>query len=339
MLDKTNLTGINAAIPDAEVAAAGPWMGIERKMLPATLPRPGGAQLDASSAGGTAEIKLSETWAERNMPGLPLALPVINRGWTWTSEFVPMPQPPAVGRVVLTNPVMSPPAFYRPVVRPKPAQATLRIGICGPARSGKDTVVRHLCEKYGSHASMSPAHAGIDIRRYAHADALKVEVFEWLQGLRWAARGNVAAASLSELILLPKENAVYTNADKIAFCDEHKKALRSVLQLWGSEYRRGQDVNYWVMLTEAAITLDRPQVALISDCRFANEVNGCHVTFRCEREGYVETDSSVAKHVSESELAGFKADFNLVARDGDVAGLLEQAEAAFERVLETFRVQ
>lgn len=338
MLDKTNLTGINAAIPDAEVAAAGPWMGIERKMLPATLPRPGGAQLDASSAGGTAEIKLSETWAERNMPGLPDAspvLPAINRDWTWTSEFVPMPQPPAVGRVVLTNPVMPPPAFYRPPVRPKPAQATLRIGVCGAARSGKDTVVAHLCARYGRGPSVID---GIDIRRYAHADALKVEVYDWLATAEALFSLGLRPVSIPGGVW-PQSETLRTQGDKIRWVDENKGHLRQLLQKWGSEFRRGQDENYWVGKTDAAITFDRPQVALISDCRFANEVNGCHVTFRCKREGYVEADASVAAHVSERELAGFTADYTLKAHDGDVAGLLKQAEAAFERVLETFRVQ
>jgi hypothetical protein len=138
--------------------------------------------------------------------------------------------------------------------------------------------------------------------KVAWGDALKVEVYDYLVE-RHGEHGRRLRALLRRLTLrtpelfvpryphpqeMPREieraalrvvPALHApdDAAKIAWVNDHKKHLRRLLQWWGTEYRRGQDPDYWVMVgirrIQEAITSTRYGVIISDDCRFQNEVD------------------------------------------------------------------
>jgi hypothetical protein len=149
------------------------------------------------------------------------------------------------------------------------------IGLCGLAGAGKDTVADCLV-----------THAGFS--KIAFADALRNEV--------------AAAFNLGDqlCILTDRETKeVPTNAMRLSRCRNLKflsrmqdiaakeqpdfdydswvaapRSPRQIMQLWGTEYRRAMNENYWtntvaMRILSAETTANNRWV--ITDCRFANE--------------------------------------------------------------------
>lgn len=75
--------------------------------------------------------------------------------------------------------------FYRPATRPRAGRGVFVLGICGSAGAGKNTVADHLVRTYGQLGGAKvPANDGpMDVRQYAFATELKIEVFDWLHAL------------------------------------------------------------------------------------------------------------------------------------------------------------
>lgn len=110
--------------------------------------------------------------------------------------------------------------------------------ISSVARGGKDTLTRSFIQEF--------AKRGINAKRFAFADALKREV--------------------NPLTLL--------NLGINAFTEDsyEKQLIRPLLLAWG-KIGRNLDENYWVKKVFAEIKSSEPCLAIISDCRFDNEVN------------------------------------------------------------------
>lgn len=108
------------------------------------------------------------------------------------------------------------------------------IGLCGKAGSGKDYVYDGLAEI-------------ISAERVAFADEVRAEVAEAL------------TASPEEVRFLWEK----------PYPDE----LRSLLQWWGTEYRRAQDEMYWVKKTRPIIedALNYYDLVVVTDVRYRNE--------------------------------------------------------------------
>lgn len=229
-------------------------------------------------------------------------------------------------------------SFYRPSQPVRVARGTLLIGICGNARAGKNTVAEHIVEKYEFKDVRSGA-LGFDIRSYAFADALKVEVYDWLSVFGCYCVHTDMFNTIDPYTVPVPSRAAVSDSDKIAWIELNKDLLRDMLQKHGTELRRQQDETYWISRLLAQVANDRPAVALISDVRFRNEVDVCHVTVKVERNGYVEPDKSVGQHVSETELSDVKCDYVISVPDGRLELLKLEAEGVFEEILEKFRVQ
>lgn len=120
------------------------------------------------------------------------------------------------------------------------------IGLAGRMGSGKDTV-----------AAMLAPHG---YERFAFADALRDEVAEALRAdgypmpdcLSGAAREAWHMATVAEVYAKPTT-----------------PRMRALLQQWGTEYRRGQDPDYWTEIMRER--LSTVAAAAISDVRFADE--------------------------------------------------------------------
>ena len=97
--------------------------------------------------------------------------------------------------------------------------------------------------------------------------------------------------------------------------------FRQMLQLWGTEYRRRQDPDYWVKRLEAKLHgLER---VVIDDVRFPNEVEMIQrlggKVIRIDRPGPAEST-----HASENELNDFTGWDGVIVNDGTLGELEER---------------
>jgi hypothetical protein len=168
----------------------------------------------------------------------------------------------------------------------------LLIGFGHRARQGKNTAAQAVLES---------CPLDTDVRMYAFADALKMEVRSACakMGSQWA-----LIEAWKEAGLIP---------DWVHYEDGKP---RSLLQWWGTDYKRKKDPLYWVKKLSAKVDTHQPEIALITDVRFLNEIDFIKsrggFTVECIRTG--EPDVQVEEHKSESELDTFKGwDFYITA--------------------------
>lgn len=118
---------------------------------------------------------------------------------------------------------------------------------------------------------------------------------------------------------------------------------RSLLQWWGTEYRRKQDPFYWVRMMKAQLEIDKPQFAIITDVRFDNELYfikslGGH-TVKVTRQGITASDLSIRQHRSETELINAAFDYEIVAPYDGLHELKSDAIALFDLIVDGMRSQ
>jgi hypothetical protein len=215
-------------------------------------------------------------------------------------------------------------------------QHTVVVGFGYKARHGKDEAVK----------SIVAARAGqYDVRRYAFADVLKKEVNDAAVNaggmLELFKQGGAAEA-------LPEGRESFTPFPSWVMYDPEADMTdplcplgkqRTLLQWWGTEYRRNQEPNYWVKKLNDVLLAERPRIALISDMRFPNEVSwvkqdpSSGFVVRVDRLGY----KSDLKHESEHAL-DFMADedwhYIIQVSDGDVEELKRDAVVVFDLIVE-----
>ncbi len=116
------------------------------------------------------------------------------------------------------------------------------IGVLGPAGSGKTTLANYLVEKYGA-------------RRYSFAHPLKKIVRQAFD--------------------LTKEQVWGSQAEKERVDPRYNVSARWLLQRLGTEgIRNTLGVDFWWELCMQQILDDSPELAVVDDFRFANEVDG-----------------------------------------------------------------
>jgi hypothetical protein len=207
--------------------------------------------------------------------------------------------------------------IYRPVAQQRRVRKSLCIGVGHKSRMGKNVVVDHLVKTFKDK---------LDVRSYAFADDLKVELYDFAHFQR------LAFPSLALLSNLPGGQTLSaTRLEKIAWFDANRKKLRTLAQLYGTEFRRAQDPFYWSSRLAEQIRKDEPDVALISDMRFANEARMCDITIQVMRNGF-KLDPAVGKHVSETSLDLWPYTYTIKADDGDLATLKRRAAQLFEKI-------
>lgn len=202
---------------------------------------------------------------------------------------------------------------------------TFVVGVNGRARSGKDTLVKHLIETY---------KAQYDIRRYAFADALKIELYNALVNPLdpyWE--------TTDDYFLLPHPTIrLVPNEEKLAWVENNRTPLLlKHLQLYGTEYRRARDPFYWVRAMAKQIRADKPMFALIADMRFQNEFLFVKAnkgfTIKCVRLGFIDPNRD-PNHKSETDLENALFDWTIEVGDGEVDELRNDAVTVFENIIE-----
>lgn len=211
------------------------------------------------------------------------------------------------------------------------------------ARSGKDTAANEIIKQRGliKHLGIYSApekDERYDIRKYGFADALKREVTDLAR----------KAGGMKELLTMPSKRFVmckgyYKDFPDWVVYDESADMTdplcplgkqRALLQWYGSDYRRAEDDTYWVRQLEQTIELEKPQLAILSDLRFPNEmawVLQYGEAVRVDRAGL-----PPATHISETALED-STDWSLVLENnGSLEEFKDGAVVAFDNLLTNF---
>ncbi len=208
--------------------------------------------------------------------------------------------------------------------------STVIIGFGCKARMGKDEAVAHLIETYKDQ---------YDIRRYAFGDAVKADFYDLLLAplSDYWGRAPLLGASGSYLGL-PHPRQDLSAAAKCAWVDQHKLELGNHLQIFGSEYARGLDPFVWVRRLSLRLNEEKPQIALLSDVRFLNELYYVQAyrgfSVKVTRTGYRLDDGRSPLHESETALDNVKFDYDINVLDGAVDELKRDAVTVFEMILD-----
>jgi len=199
--------------------------------------------------------------------------------------------------------------------------------VVGSARAGKDCAAQYILDNF------TPT---LRIKRVALADALKCEVYDWLRTYCFHINRGTHGFPIFNPITIPDHHQNIPTPDKIAWINENKNELRHFLQLHGTEFRRSEDPRYWTDRLLEEVDRLGAQVVLVPDVRFLNETDICHATIKVIRP-VPAADPTISQHVSETELAGHVATFDIV-NDGDLAQLERRSCEVFEKLLERFHV-
>jgi len=183
----------------------------------------------------------------------------------------------------------------------KPLKDTIVIAFGHKARQGKDFCVQAIIDKFSQ---------TYDVRRYAFGDALKAEV-----------KGREM-----ELCL------------RFGLKPDPENKWRTLLQYYGTEFRRKQDPFYWVKQLANKLEQEKPKIALVSDLRFRSEMyfveHFCKgSTVKVVRHGFVDLVNNT-QHPSEIDLDGVDFDYVITCGDGEVEQLQKDACTIFGMVLE-----
>lgn len=145
------------------------------------------------------------------------------------------------------------------------------IGLTGANGAGKDTVAAMLCAELHKHGN-SPAVI-------AFADALYAEVSAAFNISVQALRERSTKETPLDVLKVSRCNApwfssVYSGSESIHVWLGVPRSPRQILQWWGTEYRRKQQPDYWVMrllqMVHALRDAGRSHI-IITDVRFADE--------------------------------------------------------------------
>ncbi len=130
------------------------------------------------------------------------------------------------------------------------------IGLAGVMGSGKDTAAAYLVDIY-------------KYTRVAFADGVREEAL-------WAITAGSLPRSSPDDIFLALRNS---SAEEV-YAKPTTARMRSILQWWGTEYRRAQDPWYWLKYAERQMkeiqARDMTAAFAFSDVRFANEAEMIH---------------------------------------------------------------
>lgn len=202
--------------------------------------------------------------------------------------------------------------------------ATRLLGFGYKRRQGKDSAAKFIVEEF-SHL--------YDIRKYAFADALKMELHDAYQHPGhpyWEFIGHRAADRVYTVSQNPSVGEV------LRWYEEYRVELRKDAQLYGTEYRRNQDPWYWIKELAATIREEQPQFALITDMRFKNEVGWVRgnggAAVKVQRLHYQHADGDAAgAHSSENELDDVMFDTDILHKEGELDDLKDGALAVFSK--------
>lgn len=218
------------------------------------------------------------------------------------------------------------------------------------ARSGKGTAVDEIIKQRGllttdnfNSFDLTRTHlpdGRYDIRKYSFADALRGEVNEALH----RAGGAVSLLVTNRPTHFVQANENFIDLPDWVVLEDNPEVSpqypygkhRTLYQFWGTEYRRSIDDSYWVRQLAQRIELEKPQIALIDDMRFENEMQ--FVKQYGESVKVDRGDLPPATHLSETALDNVSdEDWSIILdNNGTLEEFKEGAVTAFDELMTNF---
>jgi hypothetical protein len=216
------------------------------------------------------------------------------------------------------------------------------IGFGYRARSGKGTAVDEIIKQRGLIKALG-IYSGeenqerYDIRKYSFADALRREVAAEVRkagSMENIFKPNYCFTDKGYAVTLPDWVKYDPNAEVSTQYPWGKQ--RAFYQWYGTEYRRSSSADYWVKQLAQRIELEKPQIALIDDMRFPNEMSWVKrygETVRVDRDGL-----PPSTHASETALADTSdEDWSIILENsGSLEDFKIGAVVAFDELLTNF---
>jgi hypothetical protein len=218
----------------------------------------------------------------------------------------------------------------------KPVIQSIVFGFGFRARSGKDLAVATIIAERG--------HL-YKIKRYSFASELKRETNQ----------AALACGGMEHLFVQPQEY-VQENGNFISLpehvvydpdppMDDPECGLgkqRLFLQWYGQEFRRSCNQSYWIDRVAQRISDERPEIALISDVRYRNEVAFVQEygeAVKIVRPSLPQLSGAAAQHASETELASFEGWDDEILNDSDIETFKERVLFSFDMLMTTKPIQ
>lgn len=232
------------------------------------------------------------------------------------------------------------------------------IGVGHRARQGKDTIANFMKELktnvhilhfadalYEEVANKERKYPLITRTRYAHFDDGHNVDFDWIYAiLTDAKRGKYLLFKDTEVKIL---HALFNQRNINTYWGMTEKDA-PMLQFWGTEFRRSQNENYWILRVQDKIDKIRLETKalsdnvwiVISDTRFKNEVNfikscgGYYIrVVRINKDGSQFIDTSRdPNHPSEIDVINELPFKTITAGSGDLVTLRYQAEILLDKI-------
>jgi len=145
--------------------------------------------------------------------------------------------------------------------------------LTGKAQSGKDTSCEFINTMVGS--------SGMTSKIYAFADPLKQlcsELFNIPEQLCWGDNEEKDLPTQYKWSDFPLpssriNNIMYSDLELNDYTLSSDVTVRQLLQVWGTNIFREFEPNCWVNSTISKINRESPDIAIISDARFPNEID------------------------------------------------------------------
>jgi hypothetical protein len=213
---------------------------------------------------------------------------------------------------------------------------SLIFGFGHRARHGKDTVAAAIKEARGGQYDILILPFAAALKKEVNDNAMRaggmIKLFD--DGLRMPGTGYMQENE--NILTLPDWVQYDPNAPMDdPLCPYGKQ--RTLLQWWGTEFRRSANPSYWVNKHKEEVEKEKPEVVLIPDVRFFNEVMyigeyGDKVKVFNPRIPLTGT-----KHASEEELANYDGWDATIINDGSLDDLKQKAVDTFDMLMSVQR--
>jgi hypothetical protein len=209
-------------------------------------------------------------------------------------------------------------------MRISPLPRTLVIGLGHKARQGKDTVAKFWQDTYGGQYDIIIHPFAAELKKEVNIAAERLGGFENL--ISTVHSMPQVYGVVPEWVQLDEEPDM---TDPLCPNGKHRR----LLQWWGTEFRRARNPFYWVVKADQYIRTRKPQIAIVPDVRFPNELEYIHAvggeSVRLERMSFV---SDVPEHSSETALLGAKFTHTMQV-DNNLEDLLQTAKTLFDEYI------